>query len=143
MMVLEHDFTRFPELTLTQAQKFYFESPHKQIFESFTAKVTKVKDGDTINVRWRERSFDFPIRLANIAAPELNEEGGHAAQSWLEARLLGKEIDIIIDPNKKVEKWGRLLATLIHGGINVAEEEIMMGLATTWEGRKDGVIPKW
>ena len=142
-MVLEHDFKRFPELTLSQAQTLYFESPHRQIFENFTAKVTKVKDGDTINVRWSERDFDFAIRLADIAAPELNEEGGHEAQSWLETRLLGQEVDIIIDPNKKVEKWGRLLGTIMHHGLDVAQEEIMMGLAKTWEGRKDGVIPKW
>lgn len=135
-----HDFKRFPELTNRQMEIYYFDSPHKQITEDFFATVTDVHDGDTINVRWSERDFDFPIRIANIAAPELNEEGGAEAQSWLEQRLLEKEVMVIVDPNKRVEKWGRLLGTIIQGGLNVAEEEINRGLATTWEQRNEGKI---
>ena len=139
---MPHDFISWPELTNAQMQFYYFDSPHKQITEDFTAKVVKVHDGDTITVRWSERNFDFPIRFANTAAPELNEEGGHKTQSWLEKRILGEEVMIILSP-QRVEKWGRILGTIIHNGMDVGEEEIMMGLATTWEGRKDGVIPKW
>ena len=140
---MAHDFKRFPELTSRQAQIYYFDSPHKQIFESFNAQVTKVKDGDTINVHWSERDFDFPIRLADIAAPELNEEGGHEAMEWLKARIEGENVMVLINPNNKVEKWGRLLGTVMQGGMNVAEEEIMLGLAKTWEDRSAGMIPEW
>ena len=104
--------------------------------------VVKVHDGDTATVRWSERDFDFPIRFADIAAPELNEEGGHEAQSWLEKRILGKTVDVILAP-RRVEKWGRILGTIIHDGLDVAQEEIQRGLATTWEDRKTGVIPEW
>lgn len=134
---MAHDFDRWPELTNRQMQIYYFESPHKQITENFTARVEKVHDGDTITVDWRERDFVFPIRMAKIAAPELNEEGGKEAGDWLRARLLGKEVDVMIDPNNRVEKWGRLLGTIYESGLNVADEEIERGLALDFEGVHD------
>jgi len=137
---MPHDFKRFPELTNGQMEVYYMESPHKQITEDFTCKVVKVHDGDTITVQWRDRSFDFPIRFSNIAAPEMNEEGGKDAQVWLETLLLGETIDVIINPKKRVEKWGRLLGTILHKGLDVGEEEILQGLATSWEGRNEGKI---
>ena len=136
---MPHDFDRFPELTNAQLNIYYFESPHKQITEDFICEVVKVHDGDTITVRWSERDFDFPIRLANIAAPELSEEGGHEAQSWLENVLLGEEVYIQLS-KQRVEKWGRILGTIIFQGQDVAEQEIWMGLAKSWENRKDGQI---
>ena len=137
---MPHNFKDFPELTNNQMTLYYFDSPHKQIAEDFDAQVVKVHDGDTITVRWSERDFDFPVRLAEIAAPELNEVGGHEAQAWLEQRLLGKDVLVMVDPQKRVEKWGRILGTIMHDGLNVAEEEIWWGLATTWEDRNVGKI---
>ncbi len=141
MMTQGHDFDRFPELTNTQMDIYYFESPHKQIFESFDAKVIKVHDGDTITVRWPERDFDFPIRFSNIDAPELNEIEGKQAQSWLEQRLLNQDITVLVNPRNRVEKWGRLLGRIIHRGIDIGEEQVAAGLAPTWQGRKEGKIP--
>ena len=77
-----HDFKTFPELTNSQMQIYYFQSPHKQIIEPFMAKVVKVTDGDTIRVLWDERDFTFPVRFAELAAPELDERGGPESQSW-------------------------------------------------------------
>lgn len=129
---MAHDFKRFPELTNNQMQSYYFDSPHKQITEDFTARVVKVHDGDTVSVHWSGRDFDFPIRLAALAAPELNEAGGHEAQKWLKDRIEGKNVDIRLTP-QRVEKWGRLLAHVYESGINVAEEEIQNGLAMSWD----------
>lgn len=137
---MAHDFKNFPELTNSQMDIYYFDSPHKQITEDFTAEVVKVHDGDTITVRWSDRDFDFPIRLADINAPELNQPGGHEARSWLEKRILNETIDIILS-ERRVEKWGRILGTIYHNGLNVAEEEIQRGLAQSWEERHIGEIP--
>jgi len=135
-----HDFKRFPELTNSQMELYYFESPHKQITESFSARCVNVHDGDTITVQWRERDFLFPVRFGDTAAPELNEDGGKEAQQWLEQRILDKDVEIIVNPDKRVEKWGRLLGRVIQGGQDVGDEEVMLGLATTWAQRKDGKI---
>ena len=129
---MAHDFKNFPELTNNQMQFYYFESPHKQITEDFTAKVVRVKDGDTIQVKWEERDFDFPIRLFDLAAPELDEEGGIEAQAWLEKQILNEYVNIEIEPGLRVEKWGRLLGKIIHMGINMGDSMIDRGLAIKW-----------
>ena len=130
-----HDFKLFPELSNGQILEFYFDSPHKQITENFRARVVKVTDGDTIRVEWDERDFDFPIRMANLAAPELNERGGPESQNFLEKEILGEDVDIIITKTR-VEKWGRLLAYVINRGLNMGEHSINFGHAVSWRERK-------
>jgi len=98
-----------------------------------------VHDGDTITVRWSERDFDFPVRFAGLSAPELSEEGGFEAQSWLENLLLGEEVQIQLS-KQRVEKWGRILGTIIFQGMDVAQQEIWAGHAKPWENRDDGKI---
>ena len=115
---MPHDFKRFPELTNSQMQFYYFESPHKQITEDFTAKVTKVTDGDTIRVKCDFRDFDFPVRFSLINAPELSE-GGKQSKNWLEKQILNEEVEILINPKSRTEKFGRLLGEIIHMGINI------------------------
>lgn len=137
---MAHDFKNFPELTNGQLQFYYWESPHKQIMEDFTAEVVGVHDGDTIKVRWSERIFDFPVRFSNIAAAELDEIGGKEAQEWMEKRIMGKIIDIKINPKNRVEKWGRLLGAIEEGGMDVGLESVMMGFAKTWDARAEGTI---
>ncbi|GAH04240.1 unnamed protein product, partial [marine sediment metagenome] len=78
-----HDFIRFPELTNSQMSELYYQSPHKQITESFRCECIKVIDGDTIRVKWFERDFDFPVRVLEINAPELNEAHGQEVKDWL------------------------------------------------------------
>jgi len=137
---MAHDFVRFPELTNSQMDIYYFDSPHKQISEDFTAVVVKVQDGDTIKVRWKERNFDFPVRFSNIAAPELNEEGGKEAQSWLESKILNAEVDIKVDRFHRVEKWGRLLGKVVFQGLDLGAEQITRGLSKPWVQRNEGRI---
>ena len=107
-------------------QFYYWDSPHRQITEDFTAKVVKVIDGDTIRVEWNERDFDFPVRLLNIAAPELDERGGLRAKKFMD-QILGEEVQILINPRLRVEKWGRLLGEIIHLGINMGQSSMDFG----------------
>lgn len=138
---MAHDFKKFPELRNDQLSEFYFESPHKQVFESFRAQVTKVNDGDTISVRWSERDFDFKVRFVNIAAPELSEDGGQESKSWLEKEILGEDVDIIINPKKRVGKWGRLIGNVLSGGLDVGDMSIIAGKSIPWEDRVAGSVP--
>lgn len=126
---MAHDFKKFPELRNSQMQLYYFDSPHVQITQSFQAKVIEVHDGDTIRVSTSFRDFDFPIRLAFIAAPELNEEGGAESQSFLEELVLGKEVWIDIDPNNRVGKWGRIIGDVKIDGISASEISKLMGFS--------------
>ena len=104
-MVYEHDFERFPELSKSQLETLGFLSPHKQITEDFFGEVVKVSDGDTIRMVVEFRDFDFPVRLLDIDAPELNE-GGDVAKMWLKGRIEGEEVMVVIDRNNRVGKYG-------------------------------------
>ena len=137
----EHDFIRFPELTNGQMTEFYFSSPHKQILEDFRCRVVKVTDGDTIRVLWEERDFNFPVRLLNIDAPELNEPKGVESKEWLADRIFEEEVDILIDPDNRVEKWGRLLGEVFHDGMNINEEIIRARKAIKWRDRHNVLLP--
>ena len=130
---MAHDFKKFPELTNNQMGIYYFDSPHQQIAESFFAKVTRVKDGDTIQVQADFRDFDFPIRFSNILAAELNEVGGRASQKWLENEILGEEVEIVINQKNRVGKWGRLLGEVKHMGFDVGELSIQNDKSTNLE----------
>tara|TARA_Y100000310_G_C20702423_1_gene831093 strand:+ start:10267 stop:10689 length:423 start_codon:yes stop_codon:yes gene_type:complete len=130
------DFKERPELWNSVVDFYYWDSPHKQIFEDFTAKVVKVHDGDTITVQWAERSFDFPVRLLGIDAPELNA-GGEASKQWLEQLLLDKEVDVLIDPEERVGKWGRILGTVMADGLNVNELSVSEGMSVPFDRREE------
>lgn len=136
-----HDFKNFPELTNSQMQFYYMDSPHKQITENFVARVTKVHDGDTITLLTSFRDFAFPLRFLNTNAPELNEAGGHEARDHLKEMIENEEVEIRIDPKQRVGKWGRLLGEVFHNGISMNELMIRQGFSTTFEQRNEGKIP--
>ena len=130
-----HDFKNFPELPNGKFDTEYFNSPHKQITEDIMATVVKVHDGDTITLHWDERDFDFPMRVVNIDAPELNEDGGHESRDHLKGFIEGALVQIIIDPDNRVEKWGRLLGDIIHRGMLVSEHQLFTNNAKLFEDR--------
>lgn len=133
---MAHDFKRFPELANSQMAQYYFDSPHRQITQDFPAKVVKVTDGDSVRLRWIERDFDFPMRFLDTDAWEMDTERGRAGQKWLEGELLGQEVDIQINPKNRVDKWGRLLGTIMFMGMNINDLSIMEGHAQSWDNRR-------
>lgn len=138
--MIEHDFKNFPELSNTQLEEFGFQSPHKQITEDFFATVIKVHDGDTITLRTDFRDFDFPLRLLGIDSPEMNA-GGEEARDWLRNQILDKKVDIKIDRENRVGKYGRLLGRVMSGGIDMGDAELILGYATTFGMRREGQLP--
>lgn len=136
----EHDFNAFPELTNSQMAEFYFDSPHKQIVDNFRAEVVKVKDGDTIQVRTTFRDFDFPIRFANIDTKELSEGGDEAAE-YMRERLTGQSIEVIVNKDNRVGRYGRLIGEIMWKGQNMNEELKRVGLATPFDQRGRGKLP--
>lgn len=139
--MFNHDYDKFPELSNKQIQDFGFTSPFKQYTEDFRASVVKVHDGDTVTLRTTERHFNFPLRLLNINAPELNE-GGEKAREWLKNQILNKEVQVLINSDNRVGKYGRLLGTIISAGLDVAQEQINLGLAKTFGQEYEQEIPK-
>ena len=137
---MTHDFKRFPELTNAQMGMYYFDSPHKQIAEDFWAKVIKVVDGDTIRVETDFRDFNFPVRFSNIMAAEPNEPRGKESKKWLDDLILGAQVEIIVDENNRVGKWGRLLGQVIHRGFDVGELSIQADKSVA-VGEEEDILP--
>lgn len=121
---MAHDFKLFPELRNSQMEVYYWDSPHKQIVESFTGNVIRVIDGDTIRIKTEFRDFDFPVRMFAIDAPELKTPDGQKSKSWLEQQILGEEVEIIINPKNRIGKWGRIIGDILHLGQSMSEESL-------------------
>lgn len=138
--MFEHDYDKYPELTNTELGVLQFTSPHEQITEDFDAEVVKVHDGDTIRLKTSFRDFDFPLRFLGIDAPEMNA-GGKIAKDWLTTRLLNEAVHILINKQNRVGKYGRLLGKVMHRGMDVGDEELRLGLVTTFENRREGELP--
>ena len=133
---MAHDFKAFPELTNAQMQIYYFQSPHKQITEDFSGLVTKVTDGDTIHVKWKERDKPIRVRFIDTAAPELKEKGGLEAQRWLANQIFGEYVQVLIEPKLRVGKWGRIIGRIMHLGMDINAMSMESGHAV--EFQKEG-----
>lgn len=94
--------------------------------ETFTAQVIAVLDGDTVIVQ--QAGKKTTIRLAGIDAPEKLQEFGIASRDALAALVLRKEVRVTA---KTVDDYGRVVALLQIGRINVNEEQLRRGMA--WE----------
>jgi endonuclease YncB( thermonuclease family) len=75
--------------------------------------------------------------MAKLAAPESKEKGGLESKTWLSEQIMGKEVDVKLS-KKRVEKWGRILATIYSKGMNIGDESIRMGHAVSWDNRNAG-----
>lgn len=136
-----HDFIRFPELTNNQMNLYYFDSPHQQIAEDFDAKVVRVKDGDTVQLKVSWRDFTFPLRISNILAAELNERGGIRSRERLRSLIEGKTIEVIINKANRVGKWGRLLGEVRERGFDIGLQMIEEGFAVGLDQEQVGIKP--
>ena len=64
-----------------------------------------------------------------MLAPELNETGGVRSRNRLKQIIEGKQIEVIINKNNRVGKWGRLLGEVRHNGFDIGTQMIEEGFA--------------
>ena len=138
--MVEHDFVNFPELTNSQLDEIGFTSPFPQIVEDFEATIVKVHDGDTVTLRTSFRGFDFPLRVAGIDAPELNS-GGKESGDWLRGQVEGDVVEIKIDRDNRVGKYGRLIGGIISRGVDIANMRLTLGYSVPFGDKNEGKIP--
>ncbi|WP_330633658.1 thermonuclease family protein [Halocatena halophila] len=119
-----------------------------------SAIVTRVVDGDTIEVEFADGSTD-EIRLLGVDTPETqsqhedpgdfdvsdNERGhdyllewGDRATAFATEQLDGKTITVVTDPKSdKRGSYGRLLAHVFYDGTNFNKQLIQKGLARMYD----------
>ena len=122
--------------------------------EHVSVEVTRVVDGDTIDVRMPDESEDT-VRLIGVDTPEVYVENdpaefegvpdteagatclreeGHDASAYLENRLAGQNVTLVFDPNTdRRGGYGRLLAYVYVGEQNVNYELVWTGNARVYD----------
>ena len=93
---------------------------------AFNAQVIVVQDGDTVMVLHNKKKTS--IRLAGIDAPEKLQSYGPASRDALAALVLRQTVRVI---PKAVDEYGRVVAIIELGHMNVNEEQLRRGMA--WE----------
>lgn len=100
--------------------------------------VTKVVDGDTIDVRLRS-GVERRVRLVGIDTPEVYlgvECGGPEASVSLKRRLpIGTRVRLVSDPTQdRVDRYGRILRYVIKlsNGHDMNRTQIRRGWATVY-----------
>ncbi|MDO8263868.1 MAG: thermonuclease family protein [Gallionella sp.] len=92
----------------------------------FNGKVIAVMDGDTLLVI--RDGHPVKVRLAEIDAPEKAQPFGLASQKSLAELVMGKQVQVV---SRVVDDYGRLIAAVRAGDINVNHEQMRRGMA--WE----------
>ncbi len=93
---------------------------------TFSGKVIAVLDGDTLLVL--RGGNPVKVRLAEVDAPEKAQSYGTASQKSLAELVMGKQIKVAV---RAADDYGRLVATVHAGGLNVNHEQVRRGMA--WE----------
>ena len=101
----------------------------------YNAFVTAVYDGDTITVDidlgFGVQLKDQKVRLYGINAPEMKLEqkaAGTVSRDWLASKILNQNVVIQTYKDKK-EKYGRWLAEVYVGDLDVNQQMVLEGLA--------------
>lgn len=81
-----------------------------------------VVDGDTIDVDGIGR-----IRFVGVNTPERGQPGYQEAKEFVSSLCLGKTVGLDIDDAKHYDKYGRVLAVVYSGDINVNAELLKRG----------------
>lgn len=93
------------------------------------AKCVKVIDGDTIDIEI-DLGFSVKIkqrfRLARINTPERGKEGWTAATNYMLDNVF---LNPVVIRSEKLDKYGRFLAELWVGDLNINDEMLRLGLA--------------
>ena len=112
------------------------------MFEYYVKKVTKIVDGDTIDVEIDlgfDISFSSRVRLAGIDAPEsrtkdkMEKALGLEAKAYLKSQIdSAKTVVIKTEKMDSSEKYGRILGWLFLDGSEVSMNEKMIADGYSW-----------
>ena len=97
---------------------------HNSINYEVSGYCSYVVDGDTLDVDGVGR-----IRLVGINAPEVGQSGYKEAKDFVKSKCLGKIVGLNVDDAKHCDKYGRILAVVYSGDININAELIKRGYA--------------
>ena len=98
---------------------------------NFSGTVTKVIDGDTLDVT-TAKGETITVRLALIDAPEKDESGFDEARNFTTEQCLDKNAEVDPDNNQGLT-YGRTVAVVYCEGVNVNEAILDSGFADVYQ----------
>ena len=100
---------------------------------AYTAKVTRVFDGDTVTLS-RDQAPRIKARIIGIDAPELCQTLGRESGQFLKDTILNATVGV--QPFGR-DKYGRELVVLWHQNQDVGAQRVELGLAWAyvWKGQ--------
>lgn len=93
--------------------------------QTFTGKVVKVKDGDTVVVLDSTKTM-ITVRVAGIDAPEKKQDFGENAKQFTSDQIFGK---VVSCQTVTKDRYGRTVAFVFYEKKNLSEELLKVGLA--------------
>jgi len=93
--------------------------------EMLAGRVIGVHDGDTVTLLMEDNQ-QIKVRLAQIDAPEINQEFGQESKQSL--RNMVFECDVRVE-KETIDKYGRTVGMIYVGDINVNKAQVSQGMA--------------
>ena len=103
--------------------------------DRYTARVTRVSDGDTVWVQPVSGGPYRKLRLVGIDAPEICQSGGEAARTALAERVLQRRVRV---EERGSDTYGRGLARIEQDGEDLNAWLVRNGLAWASGGGRHG-----
>ena len=101
--------------------------------EVYSARVSRVFDGDTVWVKPLAGGKYRKLRLEGIDAPEICQSGGEASRDVLARRVLNQVVEVRV---RAQDDYGRGVARLKHEGDDVAAWLVINGQAWSYRWRR-------
>lgn len=101
-------------------------SPRDLVGKSFEARVTRVADGDSLEITRSGDKRPIRVRLEAIDAPELSEDFGEVSHAFARRLLANQHVRVI---GKDVDRFGRLIARLSVAGRDASTSIVGAGMA--------------
>jgi micrococcal nuclease len=107
------------------------DSSHQD--EVYSARVSRVFDGDTVWVKPLAGGPYRKLRLEGIDAPEICQRGGEASRDVLAQRVLNQVVEVRV---RAQDDYGRGVARIVHQGDDVAAWLVTNGQAWSYRWRR-------
>jgi endonuclease YncB( thermonuclease family) len=101
--------------------------------EVYSARVSRVFDGDTLWVKPLQGGAYRKLRLDGIDAPEVCQRGGEASRDALARRVLNQVVEVRV---RTQDDYGRGIARIVHQGDDVAAWMVGNGQAWSYRWRR-------